>query len=154
VDAVARFTQLRLGQEIGRTIPQATADHREQLTGNGVQGFAAHSQRSYAETRGQNKSGALAHCSAGCPPQTIISMAESGLFMAADRPKRLILPVKSRSGCPVADHSVRRQTKEIGGVVQKAVGCVGRLSGEIDRGELRADAASRSRWRAYAPSAH
>src|SRR5262249_35132347 len=86
VDAVARLAQLRLGEKVGRTIAQPAADDRKQLAGDAVQRFAADTQRAPAHPRGQDKGRALAHLPAGCPPQTTISGAESGLFMAASDP--------------------------------------------------------------------
>ncbi len=61
VDAVAALAQLRLGQQVGRTVAQAAADHGQQLAGDGVQGIAAHTQRSHAQTRRQDQSRAFAH---------------------------------------------------------------------------------------------
>ncbi len=45
VDAVARLSQLRFGEKVGRPIAQAATDHGEELARHGVQRLAAHAER-------------------------------------------------------------------------------------------------------------
>jgi len=61
VDAVASFAHLWIGQKIGRPVTQAAAQHGQQLPGDRVQGIAAYTQGSYAQSRGQDQGGTFAH---------------------------------------------------------------------------------------------
>ena len=78
-NTVREFTeflaQLRVGEKIGRTIAQTTPYDGEQLARNRVQRIAAHAEGPYAETRGHDQGGTVAHG----PP---ISASKSGLFMS------------------------------------------------------------------------
>src|SRR2546428_457244 len=57
--------------------------------------------------------------SAGCPPQSTISAAESGLFMAGNRPKGLILPLYFDAAAQL-DDPICRQTEEVSGIGRHA----------------------------------
>ena len=63
VDAVARLAELRIGQQVGRTVTQTTAYDGQQLAGDRMQRFAPYTQGAHAQSRRHQQSGAFAH---GC----------------------------------------------------------------------------------------